>query len=165
MIWFGESWGAPICDPETHGKTPVGKPCLYCGTPIEPEDNGVMMAVVHANGSATLEAAHRLCFLETILPHGADCEHCRGLHFDLHAPECRHRIEGGNCDCAPGEDMRRLLDSKTTLAEVETMAERLGISRGDLEDIALRGLEHVKLLKQRRAAHNPGDGPGKRKAT
>lgn len=27
LRWFGESWGAPVCDPRTHIETPVGKLC------------------------------------------------------------------------------------------------------------------------------------------
>lgn len=27
MKWFGESWGAPACDPASHVDTPVGMEC------------------------------------------------------------------------------------------------------------------------------------------
>ena len=26
--WFGESWGAPVCEPELHVDTPVGMVCI-----------------------------------------------------------------------------------------------------------------------------------------
>jgi hypothetical protein len=38
--WFGESWGAPVCDPRTHVDTPVGRPCAGHGHmhgPLRPE--------------------------------------------------------------------------------------------------------------------------------
>lgn len=50
--WFGESWGAPVCDPRTHIETPVGMVCIghphlhneqnrYAG--ILSEDQGITM--------------------------------------------------------------------------------------------------------------------------
>lgn len=41
--WFGESWGAPVCDPETHVETPAGKRCLGCPDEIEEGQAGVVV--------------------------------------------------------------------------------------------------------------------------
>jgi hypothetical protein len=39
--WFGQTWGAPVCDPRAHVEAPVGEPCLRCHRPIEAGDQGV----------------------------------------------------------------------------------------------------------------------------
>jgi hypothetical protein len=39
--WFGESWGAAICDPRAHTVTPVDKPCAWCDEPFVHGDQGV----------------------------------------------------------------------------------------------------------------------------
>ena len=40
--WFGESWGAQVCEPEAHTETPVGAGCLHCGEPIAEGDRGFL---------------------------------------------------------------------------------------------------------------------------
>jgi len=42
MKWFGESWGAPVCEGE-HVETPVGVLCAHCDEPLEAGDQGIMM--------------------------------------------------------------------------------------------------------------------------
>lgn len=42
--WFGESWGAPVCEEDNHLPTPVGAFCLSCEEAIEPTDAGVVTA-------------------------------------------------------------------------------------------------------------------------
>jgi hypothetical protein len=48
--WFGESWGAPVCDPDTHIDTPTGT-CDWCSERIATDDAGVSlpyaMQVIH----------------------------------------------------------------------------------------------------------------------
>jgi hypothetical protein len=153
LIWFGKSWGAPICAPEDHAPTPTGEPCLYCGYPIEPEDNGVMMPLVNAPEHVTIEAAHRLCFLDHILPHGPHCTRCRGLGRTEHLVSCSHAISGDECDCRLGQRMQLLLEPTVTLAEAYQIAEEMGLPHEQLEDIARRSLEYVADMKRRRAAH------------
>lgn len=162
--WFGSSWGAPICEPEEHVETPTGAACLYCEWPITPEDNGVVMPLGHADHSVTLEAAHRLCFLKTVLPHGPGCVRCRGLSRTHHKMRCSNAKHGGNCNCPHGEAMQRLLDPSTTLADAETIALRLGLDLHAILDAVKRDQEHADDQMRRRAAHNPGDDQGKRKA-
>ncbi len=41
--WFGESWGAPICDEDYHVETPVGQKCLSSGKTINEDDRGFVM--------------------------------------------------------------------------------------------------------------------------
>lgn len=57
--WFGESWGAPICDPVDRVDVPVGRPCVGCGEAIRVRDQGVSM--VQASW-------HLDCWLRDILP-------------------------------------------------------------------------------------------------
>jgi hypothetical protein len=159
MKWFGKNWGAPICEDVEHVQTPTGAPCLHCRFPIEPDDAGFVMPLVHADGSVTFEATHRLCQLRTILPHGPECEHCRGLERRQHETGCAYVKCGDNCNCQLGDDMLRITDPKTTLSEVREMAERAGIPWRDLVEAGQRGAEFVEDLKRRRAAHNPSDAP------
>lgn len=39
--WFGESWGAPICDPRANIPAPIDQNCLACHLPIKSNDQGV----------------------------------------------------------------------------------------------------------------------------
>jgi len=63
MLWFGESWGAPVCEPQRHAPTPVGGLCIECDTPIREGDTGF----VSSNGVQRL-FYHRVCFLRTVIP-------------------------------------------------------------------------------------------------
>lgn len=67
MMWFGESWGAPVCQPERHVSTPVGAVCIECDKPIRMGDTGFNMALSGREPATTL-AYHRVCFLRTIIP-------------------------------------------------------------------------------------------------
>jgi hypothetical protein len=64
MMWFGESWGAPVCEPEQHTATPVGRICVECDNPVEDGDTGFVMPVTNL-GSLVY---HRVCFLRTVIP-------------------------------------------------------------------------------------------------
>lgn len=55
MPWFGESWGAPVCDPAEHVETPFGAVCIHCDELIDEDDAGF----VYMNGPV----AHRDCFI------------------------------------------------------------------------------------------------------
>jgi hypothetical protein len=41
--WFGESWGAPICDEDYHVETPVGRRCVYTGKTVSKHDRGFIV--------------------------------------------------------------------------------------------------------------------------
>jgi hypothetical protein len=59
VMWFGESWGAPVCEPEQHTTTPVDHVCVECDKLIESGDTGFVMQS---------NAYHRVCFLRTVIP-------------------------------------------------------------------------------------------------
>lgn len=65
MKWFGESWNAPVCDPENKVETPVGDTCMHCADGIEATNQGVMMpfwdGVAHR-----MVSYHRLCLLQNM---------------------------------------------------------------------------------------------------
>jgi len=42
MRWFGENWGAPVCDGE-HVEVPIEIPCGGCGKRIREESQGVII--------------------------------------------------------------------------------------------------------------------------
>jgi hypothetical protein len=67
MLWFGESWGAPVCDPETQVEVLEGTECGYCGRPIEAGDRGLAIPHVDADGE-TLVPWHIACFERSVLP-------------------------------------------------------------------------------------------------
>jgi hypothetical protein len=60
--WFGESWGAPVCDPGTHRDTPVGWLCVACLVAITAADHGLIMPFGYERGAASLVAEHFECF-------------------------------------------------------------------------------------------------------
>lgn len=73
--WFGESWGAPVCDPRTHIETPVGLGCIGHdhmhpeGTRspfIEPGDQGITMPLVSRTDRVERVAYHLDCWLHEI---------------------------------------------------------------------------------------------------
>ena len=67
--WFGESWGAPVCEPAQHTATPTGEPCAeLCGDPIEERDQGFLIPLLREDREPVLLAYHRMCFLRTIIP-------------------------------------------------------------------------------------------------
>lgn len=59
MNWFGESWGAPVCNPADKVETPVGQRCQWCLELFGSEDCGLVML-----GG---EAEHRECFLRAVI--------------------------------------------------------------------------------------------------
>jgi hypothetical protein len=46
VLWFGETWGAPCCDPKEHTPTPVGAPCRRCRKTIGARECGLVMPSV-----------------------------------------------------------------------------------------------------------------------
>jgi hypothetical protein len=61
--WFGESWGAPVCDEMRHLPVPLDQTCPECNKGIRLNDNGMIFP-----GPEGLLAYHRLCFLRTVIP-------------------------------------------------------------------------------------------------
>jgi len=66
LQWFGESWGAPICDPADHADTPTGQACARCEKPIEPGAQGLL--VLHVGDIKPPERLpwHLDCWLESL---------------------------------------------------------------------------------------------------
>lgn len=150
MKWFGESWRAPVCEPEDEVETPVGAACLLCDEPIAAGDQGIVMPfsgdIVDGRLTARPVPEHLDCYLDSILPHGVDCPRCRGLERNVHAESCGYRTgEGeGRCGCEKGKTMERLLDPSMTLADARTIADEMGMT-----------LDYVlTVLKRRRTRKN-----------
>lgn len=75
--WFGISWGAPVCDPEDHVETPVGRPCMRCTKAIGENDQGLTIPHVRERErKVSDEPWHLGCYLESILP-CPGCKHCK----------------------------------------------------------------------------------------
>jgi len=77
LRWFGESWGAPVCEPQTHIETPVGMPCAghehlhpdsRVGRIVE-GSQGITIPYLDGKGGITTIAFHLACWLHEV---GAD---------------------------------------------------------------------------------------------
>jgi len=66
MKWFGESWGAPVCEPEDHAATPVGKLCGGCREPIREIDHGVIMPFLGSETDDKEMAMHLSCLMRNL---------------------------------------------------------------------------------------------------
>lgn len=48
--FFGEPWGAPICEDYEQGATPVGSQCAHCDQRIEKGDQGLVQPFADGDG-------------------------------------------------------------------------------------------------------------------
>lgn len=108
--WFGQSWGAPICDETPHVPTPRDAECPFCEQPILAGDLGMALGRPHADScpagpmgqlggdcdcrSSYAVFYHRLCFALGIIPCGMwDDEmvaHADKIGYQ-HAGSCQHQ--------------------------------------------------------------------------
>lgn len=80
MRYFGEPGDAPVYEEIEQAATPVGRRCVSCHDPIEPEDRGYLIPYLPSletdggGGSAVIgeEPWHRGCFLRNVLGPLAD---------------------------------------------------------------------------------------------
>jgi len=63
--WFGKSWGAPVCSPDTHKPTPIGDQCIDWGGLLLSNDQG-MIIPFGGMRPAVLGSHHLDCFLKSI---------------------------------------------------------------------------------------------------
>jgi hypothetical protein len=65
--WFGDSWGAPICNPEVEIDTPVGEFCARCGGQVRAGDRGITLPFHKGiHDPVTREPYHLQCFKESV---------------------------------------------------------------------------------------------------
>jgi len=100
MKWFGESWGAPACDPEEHTETPVGEDCFHCDEEIVEGDSGIQ----YVSG----QYCHTNCFLRQVLG-GVD-----------------HQLGSCSCHGGPGTDHSHLTKRQEADLAVRLFYERNG---------------------------------------
>lgn len=60
--WFGESWGAPVCESAQHLPTPIGEACMFCDRSIADGDQGMTVPHYSVSGYG-LGSMHLSCFL------------------------------------------------------------------------------------------------------
>ena len=65
--WFGQKWGAPICEPSNRISPPVGWYCPECDQPISPQDRGLLVPHVSSAGTV-MKAWHLVCFAKSVSP-------------------------------------------------------------------------------------------------
>ncbi len=69
MQWFGESWGAPVCEYAQHAQTPVGSSCAQlCGDSITENDQGFLIPLLGLDGPPEYLAHHIQCWRESVIP-------------------------------------------------------------------------------------------------
>lgn len=68
MRWFGESWGAPICDESQHCLTPDGEVCPVCHRSIRQGDQGFELPYVREGEEDDTFSYHLACLLRVLLP-------------------------------------------------------------------------------------------------
>ena len=74
--WFGDTWGAPICDPAYHVEVPVGTLCIECAKPVKGKDRGVVCScsprvwgnwsLITPDGTFFVGSYHLLCWMEQV---------------------------------------------------------------------------------------------------
>lgn len=117
-MWFGESWGAPMCEPDEHAPTPVGVLCFQCEEAVEEGDKGVLMRSGDEEIIARLDpdgvmrkvegevyvAAHIECHLRSVLGSVAHIEgRCSCHGGDEHDPPGLSRRDAARAACAAWE--------------------------------------------------------------
>lgn len=65
MKWFGESWGAPVCEPDDHVDRPDAS-CVYCMKPLIVGDQGLVVPFAGGPGDPIEVAFHRKCFMRSV---------------------------------------------------------------------------------------------------
>ena len=64
--WFGENWGAHVCDPELYAETPVGQECIQCNKKIEEGDQGLLIPSTFDEDTLPESIWHLDCFVSSI---------------------------------------------------------------------------------------------------
>ena len=74
IMWFGESWDAPLNESCRRTATPVGELCMYCADEIREGTQGIMIMDGTQEPSAVAgkpwgfyRPVHRPCSMESIL--------------------------------------------------------------------------------------------------
>lgn len=63
--WFGTSWLAPLCAPESRIDVPVGQPCFWCAELFVPGDRGV--TIPHIDQTIAHMPSHLECHYRQIV--------------------------------------------------------------------------------------------------
>ncbi len=66
MKWFGESWGAPVCQPEDHVAGLPDAPCTCCNRAFVEGDIGVIVPLIGGPGDPKDVGYHHACFMESL---------------------------------------------------------------------------------------------------
>lgn len=96
--WFGESWGAPVCEADAHRATPVGAFCFSCDEPVERDDQGFIQPQYGLDGPAAEHDPLRVLLVDghQLVAHHLECQ-LRNIFGSV------GHIEG-RCSCAGGDE-------------------------------------------------------------
>lgn len=109
MKWFGHSWGAPVCDADSHTVTPVGAMCTgWCLEDVEANDQGFILPAW--SGSEPSIVYHKNCFLRTVLGSVAHQQGSCSCH-------------GGTDNDPPGMSKRQAADAAVEAFHVKEYVE------------------------------------------
>lgn len=86
MRWFGESWGAPVCEVSEHVPVPQGEICAHCRRPIKAHHQGFLLPCL-GDGLPLEVPYHRNCMMgllglatvHHLVEGGAVCGFWRGV--------------------------------------------------------------------------------------
>jgi hypothetical protein len=67
MKWFGESWGAPVCDEGEQVEVPLDWLCERCGVEFGEGDQGVVL-VCYEKEETRDYPLHLFCLLDSVGP-------------------------------------------------------------------------------------------------
>lgn len=65
LKWFGSSWGAPVCTPETHAERPDA-PCMRCDQPFDDTSQGIILPGADTEGRPYVAPFHVECFIDAL---------------------------------------------------------------------------------------------------
>jgi hypothetical protein len=117
--WFGESWGAPMCEDAPHVTTPVGALCLHCEEPVRADDRGVTVPQCGLDDLARRLDPERLLAPSRV-----------ALHLECHLRDTVGSVGHieGRCSCVGGdeEDPPGLSRREAAVAAVAAWERRYG---------------------------------------
>jgi hypothetical protein len=122
--WFGETWGAPICDPSYQIDTPVNLMCMGCQSLIEKDHRGIATAFVGFGSERLLEFVFEIAtgpsgaMIVDAVAYHADCFVYGLLGPEAPAPQRVNPSVSGTPDPAIGVTVERVVGSTDTTVEL-----------------------------------------------
>ncbi len=105
MRWFGEPWGARICDTMSRVETPIGTRCFLCPETIGEDDAGFVLTLYTATPGVAI--AHRGCLILSLLGYENGTVPTSAALVDRDAKKNERRGPGRRARPNPARSRRR----------------------------------------------------------